>query len=233
MKDLNLLLKALQDVFSTRLASVFIFGSKANSGDLLMNHNVDLFVIADDVHSDDFTNLFPAVQRWCAKGNNTPIIVSKEEFYSLADIYAVEYADVKWNYQIIWGQDLVESINVNYFDLRLQCERELKHMIMKLRGFYLEHGRAKSAIVPAIETIAKSIVVIFRSLLRLRNVAPSVYKQDVVEQVSSIVRIDKQFFNKLIGQKEGTYKFNTTEIYDFNEYLLNQLQNLLKQVSSL
>ena len=233
MKDLNLLLRALQEVFSNRLASVFIFGSKANSGDLLMNHNVDLFVVADEVHTDDFSKLLPACQRWCAKGNPTPLIMSREEFYSMVDIYAIEYSDVKWNYQIIHGQDLVASVNVNYFDLRLQCERELKNMIMKLRGFYLEHGRTKSAIVPAIDTIARTTVVIFRALLRLRNITPSVFKQDVVEQVSSIVRIDKQFFNKLIGQKEGNYKFTATEIYDFNEYLLNQLQNLLKQVSNM
>ena len=233
MKDLNLLLKALQEVFSSRLASVFIFGSKANSGDLLMNHNVDLFVVADEVHTDDYTKLFPSVQRWCAKGNSTPIVLSREEFYSMNDIYAMEYSDVKWNYQIVYGQDLVSAVNVNYFDLRLQCERELKNVIMKLRAFYLEHGRAKSAIIPAIDTIARTVVVIFRSLLRLRNITPSVYKQDVVEQVASIVRIDKQFFNKLIGQKEGNYKFTVTEIYDFNEYLLNQLQNLLKQVSNM
>lgn len=233
MKNLKSLIASLQDVFSNRLTSVFIFGSKANLNGQSLGHNVDLFVVADEVHVDDFTKMFPAVQRWCAKGNPTPLIMSRDEFYSMVDIYAIEYSDIKWNYQVVHGQDLVAAVNVNYFDLRLQCERELKNMIMKLRSFYLEHGRAKSAIVPAIDTIAKSVIVIFRALLRLRNLSPSVYKQDVVEQVGSIVRIDKQFFTKLIGQKEGTYRFNTSEIYDFNEYLLNQLQNLLKQVSNM
>lgn len=233
MKDLACLIESLQEVFSSRLESVFVFGSKANSGELPLNNNVDLFVVASEVHSDDFTNLFPAVQRWCALGNSTPVVMSKEEFHAMADIYAIEYSDIKWNYQIIYGHDVVAPVNVNYFDLRLQCERELKNMIMKLRSFYLEHGRAKSAIIPAVDTIAKTVVVIFRAMLRLRSLTPSVYKQDVVEQVGSIARIDKQFFTKLVGQKEGTYKFNASEFYDFNEYLLNQLQILLKQVSEM
>ena len=102
-----------------------------------------------------------------------------------------------------------------------------------MRGFYLEHGRAKSAILPAVDTIAKTVAVLFRALLRLKNLTPSVYKQDLVEQLGSVIRFDKLFFKKLIGQKERSYTFNSSEIYEFNEYLINQLTNILKQVSEM
>lgn len=233
MKDLNNLVISLQDIFSNRLLSVFIFGSKANSSEHPLNSNVDLFVVVDNLKTDDLTNLLPSVQRWIAKGNPYPQIMSKDEFFGMCDIYAIEFSDIKWNYQIIYGNDFVETLNVNYFDLRLQCERELKNLILKLRGFYLEYGRAKSAILPAIDTIAKTVIVIFRALLRLKNMNPSVYKQDVVEQLGSVIRIDKVFFKKLIGHKEGTYSYTASEIYEFNEYLLNQLANILRQVSEM
>ncbi|MCM1010776.1 MAG: hypothetical protein NC390_07880 [Fusobacterium sp.] len=233
MKDLNTFVVSLQDIFSDRLLSVFIFGSKANSSEHPLNSNVDLFVVVDNLNTDDLTKLLPSVQKWIAKGNPYPQIMCKDEFFGMCDIYAIEFSDIKWNYQIIYGNDFVETLNVNYFDLRLQCEREIKNLILKLRGFYLEHGRAKSAIIPAIDTIAKTIVVIFRALLRLKNMNPSVYKQDVVEQLGSVIRIDKVFFKKLIGQKEGTYNYTASEIYEFNEYLLNQLANILRQVSEM
>ena len=94
-----------------------------------------------------------------------------------------------------------------------------------MRGFYLEHGRAKSAILPAVDTIAKTVAVLFRALLRLKNLTPSVYKQDLVEQLGSVIRFDKLFFKKLIGQKERSYTFNSSEI--------NQLTNILEQVSEM
>lgn len=233
MKDLNQLVISLQDVFSNRLASVFIFGSKANSSDEKLNSNVDLFVIVDNVRGDDLTKLFPATKRWVLKGNPAPILVGKEEFYSMADTYAIECSDLKWNNQLIYGDDLVQNLNINYFDLRLQCERELKHLIHKLRSFYLEHGRTRSAILPAIDTIARTVAVLFRALIRLKNLTPSVYKQDLVEQLGSVIRFDKQFFKKLIGHKEKSYTFNSSELYDFNEYLINQLTSILKQVSEM
>lgn len=233
MKDLNLLVDSLQDVFSNKLLSVFIFGSKANSSEHPLNSNVDLFVVVDELTSEDITKLFPNVQRWIANGNPAPLIMSKDEFFGMTDIYAIEFSDIKWNYQLVYGNDFVETLNVNYFDLRLQCERELKNLIMKLRAFYLEHGRAKSALLPAAEAIAKTVIVIFRALLRLKNINPSVYKQDVVEQLASVIRLDKVFFKKLIGYKEGTYTFAASEIYEFSEYMLNQLSNILKQVSEM
>lgn len=233
MKNLNSLIISLQDVFSNRLLSVFIFGSMANSSENPLNSNVDLFIVVDNLNAEDLTTLYPYVQRWIAKGNPYPLIMGKDEFFGMTDIYAIEYSDIKWNYQLVYGEDLVESLNVNYFDLRLQCERELKNLIIKLRGFYLEHGRAKSAIVPAVNSIARTVIVIFRALLRLKNMTPSVYKQDVVEQLASVMRFDKVFFKKLIGQKEGTYKFNASEFYSFNEYIINQLTNILQQVSSM
>lgn len=233
MKDLNQLVISLQDVFSNRLASVFIFGSKANTSDEKLNSNVDLFIIVDNVRGDDLTKLYPATKRWVSKGNPAPVLVGKEEFYAMADTYAIECSDLKWNSQLIYGDDLVQNLNINYFDLRLQCERELKHLIHRLRGFYLEHGKTRSAILPAIDTIAKTVVVLFRALIRLKNLAPSVYKQDLVEQLGSVIRFDKQFFNKLIGHKEKSYIFTSSELYDFNEYLINQLTSILKQVSEM
>lgn len=233
MKDLNQLVISLQDIFSNRLLSVFIFGSKANASDESLNSNVDLFIIVDNIRGEDITKLYPSVQRWVGKGNPAPLIMGKDEFYAMTDIYAIEYSDIKWNNQLIYGDDLAQHLNINYFDLRLQCERELKNLILKMRGFYLEHGRAKSAILPAVDTIAKTVVVLFRALLRLKNQTPSVYKQDLIEQLGTVIRFDKLFFKKLIGQKERTYNFNSSEIYEFNEYLINQLTGILKQVSDM
>ena len=59
MKDLNQLVISLQDVFSSRLLSVFIFGSKANATNESLDSNVDLFIIVDNVRSDDLTKLYP------------------------------------------------------------------------------------------------------------------------------------------------------------------------------
>lgn len=54
MKDLNNLVISLQDIFSNRLLSVFIFGSKANSSEHPLNSNVDLFVVVDNLKTDRF-----------------------------------------------------------------------------------------------------------------------------------------------------------------------------------
>jgi len=233
MKNLNEFTIELQDLFAGRLKSVFIFGSRANTEITAKTKNIDLFIILDVVRSEDLTKLFPYTQKWCALGNSVPVVMGKDEFIGMTDIFSIEYSDIKWNYQLLYGEDNVEAINVNYFDLRLQCERELKSLILKLRSFYLEHGRSKSAVTGSMKKIARTVVVIFRALLRLKNMTPSVYKQDVVEDLATVLRFDKQFFRKLIEYKEDVYSFTTSEIFEFYEYIIDQLTKILKQVSEM
>ena len=233
MKNLDDLVLALEDIFLARLISVFVFGSKANSNEHSLKSNVDLFIIVEKLRSEDLTKAYPKIQKWIALKNPRPIIMTKEEFLAMGDIYSIEYSDIKWNYQIVYGENLIDSINVNYFDLRPQCERELKNIIMKHRGFYLENGRSKSAIKAGISPLARSLVVIFRAILRLKNITPSVYKLDVVEQLSKVLNFDSVFFKKLFGQKEGSYNLSSVEIFNFNEYLLIQLESILKQLSEI
>lgn len=233
MKDLNQLVMQLQDILGSRLKSIFVFGSQANTNEAVLKNNVDLFIILDTLKSDDLTALYPLTKAWIALDNPCPMVMGKEEFTAMADVFAIEYTDMKWNYQVIYGSDLLNDINVNYFDLRLQCERELKSLILRVRNFYLENGRSRSAILRAVDNIARTVVVIFRALLRLKNISPSVYKHDVVEQLGSVMKFDKVFFRKLIELKEGTYSLTTAEVLEFNEYLLNQLSVLLKQLSDM
>lgn len=230
MKNVNDFIANLKEVLGTRLLSVFVFGATANSSDRVLINNVDLFIILDNWKSDDLSNLHPFVKVWMQKGNPCPVIMSKDEFYDRSETFAIEYSDIKWNYQLLYGDDFVDPLNINYFDLKLQCDRELKNLNLRVREFYLEHGRSKSDILPFSKAIVRSMSVIFRVILRLNNITPSVYKHDVLDQVADIIKFDKLFFKKMLDYKEGTYNYSTAEIYEFSEYLVGQLAYIQKQL---
>ena len=230
MKNVNDFISDLKDILDNRLLSVFVFGATANSSDRILIKNVDLFIIIDNWKPDDLFKIHTIVKVWMVKGNPCPIIMSKEEFYDRSETFAMEYSDIKWNYQLLYGDDFVEPLNVNYFDLKLQCDRELKNLALKLRNFYLENGRSKSAILPFSNAVIRSLIVIFRVILRLNNITPSVYKHDVLDQVADIIKFDKLFFKKMLDFKEGSYRFSASEIYEFNDYLIGQVAYIQKQL---
>lgn len=227
MKYLDDLVRDLQDELGSRLLSVFVFGAKANSENQNMHKNTDVFAIIEDYKTDDLAKLFPIIQKWRILGNPCPVIMTKNEFNSNSSAFAIEYSDLKWNNQLVYGDDYLKAVNIDYFDLRNQCERELKRAILRVREFYLEHGTARKETIAFANAMARSLIVVFRAILRINSITPSVYKHDVVDQLAKIMKFDKLFFKKMIENKEGTYKYTASEILDFCNYLSNQLTFIL------
>lgn len=229
MKYLNDFVTDLQDDLGSRLLSVFVFGAKANSNDQNMHKNVDVFVIIEDYKTDDLQKLMPIVKKWILLGNPCPVIMPKDEFKKNSSSFAIEYSDLKWNNQLIFGDDYLKEINIDYFDLRNQCERELRRAICRVRDFYLEHGTSKKETIRFANAIARSIIVVFRAILRINSITPSVYKHDVVDQLAKLIKFDKLYFKKMIESKEGTYKYTPSEIADLCNYLSSQLVFILNK----
>ncbi len=84
--------------------------------------------------------------------------------------------------------------------------------------------------MPFSNAVIRSLIVIFRVILRLNNITPSVYKHDVLDQVADIIKFDKLSFKKMLDFKEGSYRFSVSEIYEFNDYLIGQVAYIQKQL---
>lgn len=229
MKKLKEFVKELKDCMNSRLISVYVFGAKANSGDSVMHKHMDVLLIIEDFKNEDWSHLYHILEKWKKLGNPCPVIMTNDEFLSNTNTFAMEYSDLQWNNQLIYGEDLVKSINVDYYDLKIQCEKELKRIIHVIRDFYMEYGNSERETELFADAVIRSLIVIFRAILRVNDIVPSVYKHDVLDQLSKFMIFDKVFFNKMIENKERTYKYSINEINDFCNYLQIQLKNILKQ----
>lgn len=229
MKKLKEFVKELKECMNSRLISVYVFGAKANSGDSDMHKHVDTLLIIEDFKNEDWPLLYNILNRWKKLGNPCPIIMTNDEFLSNSNTFAMEYRDLQWNNQLIYGEDLIKSITVDYYDLKIQCEKELKRIIQVIREFYMEYGTSPKETELFADATIRSLIVIFRTILRVNDIVPSVYKHDVLDQLSKFMVYDKIFFKKMIENREKTYQYSINEINDFCNYLQIQLKNILKQ----
>ncbi len=132
MKNLDNFIEELKTKLGDNLVSVIAFGSKANVEDA--KNNLNLMIVTNTLNAENLYEISKPVQKWVKAKNPIPVIMNKEEWYSSFDVYAIEYSDIKDNYRIIYGEDLVPSIPVNKYFLRLQCESELKSLLLKYKN---------------------------------------------------------------------------------------------------
>ena len=73
-----------------------------------------------------------------------PLLMTKEYIQQSLDVFGVEFLDFQLNHSTIYGTDPFTKLKFKKEDVRLQCERELKSALIKLRqGYIRSMGKPK------------------------------------------------------------------------------------------
>ena len=87
---------------------------------------------------------------WLRAGNPAPLVLSEPEWRASADVFAIEYEDIRAAYRVLAGQDPWAGIAVRRDDVRRQLEQELMGKLVRLRQAYAatrDDGKALTGVV--------------------------------------------------------------------------------------
>lgn len=203
--NVNKFIEELKDILKDKLETVFVYGSKTKIPAYDLKEGADLMVIVQDLSAEDLRNCVKSVYKWTRK-NSVPVFMSTSEWFSSADVYPMEYADIKENHHILYGTDLIGVIDIKYDDLRLQCEREAKNMLMRFRKEYLLNARNKRVMEELLIASFKTAVVILKTVLRLKNLPVGENTAETIRFAAECGVIDAEFFTELLLFKEKKQK---------------------------
>ena len=167
------------------------------------------------------------------KYDDEMLIMNKDEWYSSFDVYAIEYGDIKSNYKIIYGTNIVNDIVINKSELRLQCESELKDLLLKYKVNFLMNIDSNKEMARFLDVVIKTILVIFRSILRLNDSEVPYRAIDIVEFASRYLTFNKVVMTKLAKVKYENDSMSKKELAYIEAELFNDIQSMLKQVDKM
>ena len=231
MKNLDKFLEELKLNLGENLVSVIAFGSNANVEDA--KNNLNLMIVSNELTAENLYSISKPVKKWVKGKNPIPIIMNKDEWYSSFDVYAIEYSDMKDNYRIIYGEDLVQSICINKYFLRLECESELKNLLLKYKNNFLLNVRSDREMKKLLNNVIKTLIVIFRSVLRLHDCAVPYRAVDIIEYVSNYLTFNKIVMTKLAKVKYENDDYTKQELLFIEAELIKDIQAILKQVDAM
>jgi hypothetical protein len=231
MKNLDKFIEELKNNLGDNLVSVIAFGSKANVEDA--KNNLNLMIVTNLLTAENLYTSVKPVQKWVKAKNPIPVIMNKDEWYSSFDVYAIEYADIKENYRIVYGEDLVPSICVNKYFLRLQCESELKNLLLKYKNCFLMNIKSDREMKKILGNVIKTLLVIFRSVVRLHDSAVPYRAVDIIEYASNYLSFNKIVMSKLAKVKYENEDYTKQELLFIEAELLKDIQSMLKQVDAM
>ncbi len=231
MKNLDKFVEELKNTLGENLLSVIAFGSQANVEDA--KSNLNLMIVTNELTAENLYDISKPVKKWVKGKNPIPIIMNRDEWYSSFDVYAIEYADIKENYRIIYGEDLIPTISINKYFLRLQCESELKSLLLKYKNNFLMNVKSDREMKKLLNNVIKTLLVIFRSVLRLHDSAVPYRAVDIIEFASNYLSFNKIVMSKIAKVRYENEDYTKQELLFIEAELVKDIQNILKQVDAM
>jgi ABC-type bacteriocin/lantibiotic exporter with double-glycine peptidase domain len=137
----------------------------------------------------------------------------------------MEFLEMQDNRQALYGEDILEHLNVSTEHLRLECEQQLKGKLMRLRQTFLEVGIRTNVITESIN----SLLPIFRTLHRLRGIPVPAKKGQLIASLSGI-GVDTEVFLLALDIKRGKYKLKRKELEPFLTNYIAEIEKLCEWI---
>jgi predicted nucleotidyltransferase len=163
-------IQLLKDNFGENLLSVILYGSYV-SGDFVPGvSDVNVLVIIDRGNSEQFRNLGKRAHKLMRKYKITPLILTRTDFNSSADVFPMEYADIRDRNRVLFGEDETKSLALEKKNLRHQLEERLRGSVASLRQLIIASKGRRKVLTNNLKFLFGSLKALFRGLLRLKEI---------------------------------------------------------------
>jgi hypothetical protein len=165
------------------LLSVVVYGPAAHEDAYPERAGDHLLIVTRDLEAHTLRRIASPVHWWLRKGEPWPRLFSPELLRASVDVFPIEQIDLAGHRRIVYGVDPIEKVAIDHGLLRLQCERELREKLMRLREGYVEaagRGGEKTMLRQLLVVSYTSFVRIFRGCLYLLGAPIPRHDHDVV-----------------------------------------------------
>jgi hypothetical protein len=128
-----------------------------------------------------------------------PLLMTEAYITRSCDVFGMEFLDFQLSHQAVWGQDPFVKLSFAKDDVRLQCERELKASLIRLRQGFIA-ARAKAPILRDVLIGAiKTVLPLLRAMLWLTDQQRAPETETTLTRAAQAFSLDLAPFKTIIS----------------------------------
>jgi hypothetical protein len=148
-----------------------------------------------------------------------PLIMTPHYIMTSLDVFPIEFLNFKLIHSTVFGEDILENIEINKMDLRHQCERELKVKLIWLRQGYISSQGDRKILTEGFVNSITGYIPLFRGLIVLFGKEPPIRQSEVIRTLSEATGVNTDVFAKVLKEKHKKIKLSIEELNTiFEEY---------------
>jgi predicted nucleotidyltransferase len=215
-KQINEFISRLRAASGENLLSVILYGSAADGEFHPEFSNVNLLCVLRETTFATLAAMAPAVEWWTRQKHHAPLVLTREEMGRSTDVFSIEFLDMKQRHRVLFGEDVLDGLQIPMHLHRAQLEYELREKLILLRERLLLATGDKKKLWDLMLSSLSTFTTLFRhGLIALGEMPPNA-KRDVVQGLAVRTPFDATAFLQLLDIREHkaeTKQFDVTDTF--------------------
>lgn len=185
--------QGLREIGGDAIQSVTLFGRVLDASFDVDHQAIRNVLIVEKVELDLLRRIGQSGARWGKLGVTAPLVMTPTYISLSLDTFSLEMLDIHMRHKTVFGEDSFADLSFEDDHVRLQCERELKTVLIGMRqGLLASSGNQR--LLDSVETdVGEGLLRTLRGLLWLRG------KKERLATPAVLDEVERLFEKKLSG----------------------------------
>jgi hypothetical protein len=203
---LDELVQKLKGAAGANLKSVILYGSAATEEFHARHSDLNLLCVVEQADAAHLVALHGAVEWWIRREQRAPLVFTLDELRRSADIFAIEFLDMKSRHRVLHGENVLADLEVPLQFHSIQVERELRTNWLRLRQAVLAAPQKPKIALEIMTASFSSFTALFRHALIALGEQPAETKREAIDRIAKFAGADPAGFRAILAFRERKLK---------------------------
>ncbi|MGD2094025.1 MAG: hypothetical protein PVH77_03355 [Phycisphaerales bacterium] len=208
--------EALIAELQENLQSLTIVGSSLTEDFRTGQSDINTVLVLGKIQQGPLKRIAKLAKPMSKKKISPPLLMTTPYIERSLDVFGIEFLEFQLAHQTILGDDPFGGLSISKKDVRLQCERELKAMLIRLRQGFIASGGNRKLVRDILISTTKGLLPLLRAMLWLKDVERTALAEDTLNKASSELSINIDSLKKTLNwrsQKTRLGEFEMEQIF--------------------
>jgi predicted nucleotidyltransferase len=225
------LVDRLRNAQQERLVSVILYGSAASGDHHGEFSDLNVLCVLTRVTPAELSACEP-IFKWWRDGNPLPLLLSEEEVRTSTDCFPIEFHDMQERRRVLFGQDVIEKLEIDKTFYRAQVEHDLRAKLLRLRQKAAGVLGNKQDLLRLMMDSVSTFLVLSRHTLLLSGIATGWQKREIARNLAAL-QVNATPFDTLLDLREKKKKPGDVDVESLFASYLKQIEAVVAHVDRL
>ena len=232
-KALEAMIPAIKEVYKEHLLMIALYGSAATGTFVKGVSDINILIVVDLSDAEKLCDLSKSARRSLLDYRITPHILSERELLTSADVFPIEYLEIRDTLRLLYGTSLLDELEIGKKNIRHQVETMLRGELNSLRQILLMTSCEEKILHRELLSWSGRQLPLYRAVLRLYGDHTAIMApKQMITLLEKYLQCPCSSLKELVDLRKKKTKMKSPELRSLSTELVTQYLKMVEVVDA-